>query len=44
LLIIEVHVPHLPHGASNLAWGQALIERVPEFLAFAISFLVIGAI
>lgn len=43
LLIIEVHVPHLPHGASNLAWGQALVDLLPEFLAFAISFLVIGA-
>jgi uncharacterized membrane protein len=42
LLIIEVHVPHLPNDASNADWGRALIQLLPNFAAFALSFLVIG--
>jgi uncharacterized membrane protein len=43
LLIIEVHVPHLPHDATSTQWVQALVDLLPDFLAFGISFLVIGA-
>lgn len=42
LLIIEIEVPHLPRGTSNAEFGQALLELVPNFFAFALSFLVIG--
>lgn len=42
LLVIEIHVPHLPHGASPKAFGEALVELWPSFFAFALSFLVIG--
>jgi len=43
LLVIEVHVPHLPtlDDASNL---QALRELVPSFMGFGLSFLTIGAL
>lgn len=44
LLIIEIHAPHLPHNADNQAWGAALIGLIPSFLAFALSFLVIGSV
>ena len=43
LLIIEVHVPHLARTASNDEWIAALIALAPNFLSFAISFLVVGA-
>ncbi|WEK44139.1 MAG: TMEM175 family protein [Candidatus Sphingomonas colombiensis] len=43
LLIIEVHVPHLPANASDAEWGRALMALKPNFMAFGISFLVIGA-
>lgn len=44
LLIIEVHVPHLHYDATNAQWADALIGLLPNFAAFALSFLVIGAI
>jgi uncharacterized membrane protein len=44
LLIIEVHVPHLHEGAGNREWLAALAGLLPNFLAFALSFLVIGSI
>lgn len=43
LLIIEVHVPHLHGNATNAQWADALIQLIPNFAAFALSFLVIGA-
>jgi uncharacterized membrane protein len=42
LLIIEIKVPHLPRGTSNLEWGGALAQLIPNFVAFLISFFVIG--
>ena len=44
LLIIEVHVPHLPGHATSAEWGQALLGLFPNFLSFGISFLVIGSL
>jgi uncharacterized membrane protein len=41
LLIIEIHVPHLP--SDSVAAGLAALEELlPSFLGFALSFLVIG--
>jgi uncharacterized membrane protein len=42
LLIIEVHVPHLPHGSDTAAHLQALAGLMPSFMGFFISFAVIG--
>lgn len=42
LLVIEIHVPHLPHGATNAQYGEALAELLPSFAAFVLSFFVIG--
>jgi uncharacterized membrane protein len=42
LLVLEIEVPHLPHDAPPSAYWGALGELVPSFLAFLLSFLVIG--
>lgn len=43
LLIIEVHVPH-PADGSDDAWLQALVDLIPQFAGFFLSFIVVGAI
>ena len=43
LLIIEVHPPQLGMHASDWAHIVALINLIPSFVAFFISFFVIGA-
>ena len=42
LLIIEVHAPHLPFGSSDRQHLVALANLIPSFVAFFISFGVIG--
>jgi uncharacterized membrane protein len=41
LLILEIRVPHLRFGASNLELGSALLALWPSFLAFLLSFGVV---
>lgn len=43
LLIIEIHPPHLSGDASDRAQLITLINLTPNFVAFFISFFVIGA-
>ena len=43
LLIIEVHAPHLGRGATDHDQLVALANLIPNFVAFFISFGVIGA-
>ncbi len=42
LLIIEIHVPELPRGASDADWIRGLYHLIPSFWSFALSFVVIG--
>lgn len=42
LLVLEIEVPHLPPHAAPAEYWEALGELVPSFLAFLLSFLVIG--
>jgi len=42
LLIIEIHPPHLPRTAGDIAHIAALAELIPAFVGYFISFWVIG--
>ena len=42
LLVIEIHPPHLERGASTSEHLGALARLSPNFVGFAISFIVIG--
>ncbi|NIJ07366.1 putative membrane protein [Sphingomonas vulcanisoli] len=42
LLVIDIHVPHLPHNAPDTDYWIALINLAPQFSGFFISFFVIG--
>ena len=41
LLVIEVRVPEI-HGATEAALREALIELIPKYVGFIVSFFVIG--
>lgn len=42
LLVIDIHVPHLPFGSPDMAYIEALNRLIPAFVGFFISFFVIG--
>jgi len=42
LLVLDIHVPNLPHVVSIEDSWRAFAELTPSFFAFALSFLVIG--
>ena len=43
LLVIDLHVPHLPPHASDTDYWLALVGLAPQFVGFFISFFVIGS-
>lgn len=43
LLVIEIHVPH-PADGSDASWLHALVELLPHFVGFVLSFFVVGAL
>lgn len=43
LLVIEVHVPHVPRGASDIDFWLGLRRLMPNLVGFFVSFSVIGA-
>src|SRR5262249_25855864 len=42
ILILEFHVPELPHNASNVEVVPALLKLVPKFVTYAVSFIGLG--
>ena len=42
LLVIELHAPAFPMGTSDIVQIQALATLMPNFVGFAVSFMVIG--
>jgi len=42
LLVIEIKVPVLPHGATDRELGFALVGLIPRFVGFIISFFLVG--
>ena len=43
LLGIELKLPHFPHGASDQDYLTALVNMLPQFTGFFVSFFVVGA-
>lgn len=43
LLVIEIHPPHLEHGATDADHGRELVKLIPNFIGYIVSFAVIGA-
>jgi len=42
LLVLEVHVPQLPRASADAAYVRALVDLIPSFIGYAISFWVVG--
>ena len=42
LLVLEIAVPNLTPSAGEAELQQALVDLVPEFLGFAVSFIILG--
>lgn len=43
LLIIEIHAPHLPKSSPSTDYLISLVNLLPKFFSFFVSFFVIGA-
>lgn len=42
LLVLELHVPELPHNASNVVVVPALLKLLPKLGTYAVSFISLG--
>lgn len=43
LLVIEIEVPHIAHHGASAEYLEALLELMPRFFGYVLSFFVIGA-
>jgi TMEM175 potassium channel family protein len=42
LLVLEIKIPILPKGSPDALYWQALVELIPSFMGYLLSFAVIG--
>lgn len=42
LLVIEIHVPEIPHNGTEKDFWMAMLTLVPKFVGFIVSFFFIG--
>jgi uncharacterized membrane protein len=42
LLVLELHVPQLPHDAPNVVVAPALVKLLPKLATYAVSFISLG--
>ena len=42
LIVLEIHVPELPAGATDADLWQGLIQQGPSFVTYGLSFLTLG--
>lgn len=42
LLVLELHIPDLPHNAPNVVVAPALMKLLPKLATYAVSFLSLG--
>jgi uncharacterized membrane protein len=42
LLILEIHVPEIPHHSGNYQYVLAMVPLIPKFLTFVLTFILIS--